>query len=131
MKIKLSHLFSEASGKVCKKESAYVSYNKKTGKMYVANYHDREKLTEKEEVVRDKFNARQAFAQKWWKENKEKNTDDYKLVMEMYDAQSRIGNPYSYFLTLITSDLKVRIKGKDAASSGSPAVTPGGDEETM
>lgn len=136
MKVELNHMFSKASGKLCKKEGMYVAYNKQTGKMYQAVYHERSyPNTEKQQAVKTAFAQRAAAAKKWWTENKPSDSlpdgsEDYKLVMSAYKKQYKIGNPYSYALSLLSEDLVMQIPGKTEASggsgSGSQGGTPGG-----
>lgn len=90
--------------------------------MYSAEYHDREKISEKEAAVRERFNTRAEFASNWWRTNKAKEIEDYKQIMKMYDAQNKYGNPYSFFLTLVGADLSINLKG----GTVSPVTPPGG-----
>jgi len=131
MRVKLNHMFTEASGKLCKKESTFVAYNAKTGKMYTGEYHDREdKLSEKEQQARTKFNSRQTFASNWWNTNKEQNTENYQTIMQMYDDQRKYGNPYSYFLSLIQKDMSIKLKNKTVTGAGTTPTPAEGDEES-
>lgn len=133
-KITLNHMFETASGKLCKKSSTYVALNKRTGKMYTAEYHQREVVdTEAVREVKATFTAKAKLAAAWWKANKPSTanaagTANYQLVMKAYKSQTKIGNPYSYLRTLVTPEMKVKLGDLDitdgASSSGS--TTTGG-----
>ena len=118
-KIKLNHLFESVSGKLCKKGSTYVALNKRTGKMYSAEYH--EHATTNTEALQDAkaaFTKKSQFAASWWASNKPAKegtlgTDAYQKVIKAYKQQTKIGNPYSYLRSLVTDDLKVMLGTTD------------------
>ena len=123
------HSVAEMSGKWCKKQSGYVAYNRKTGKMYHANYHKRpDPNTDDQKTVRETFTTKSRAASAWWAANKPSTTNTegtalYKQFMQMYDAQSNIGNRYSYCRSLINAEGKIVIKGVAYAID---ATTPTG-----
>ncbi len=128
-KVTLNHLFESVSGKLCKKGSTYVALNKKTGKMYSAEYHNRTVSdTEAQKDVKSAFTQKAKLASSWWASNKPTKegtlgTDAYQKVIKAYKAQSRIGNPYSYLRSLVTDDLKVMLGTTDITGG---ATTSGG-----
>lgn len=118
-KVTLNHLFESVSGKLCKKGSTYVALNKKTGKMYSAEYHEHA-ITNSEALqdVKAAFTSKSKFASSWWATNKPAKegtlgTDAYQKVIKAYKQQSKIGNPYSYLRSLVTDDLKVMLGTTD------------------
>ena len=131
-KVKLNHMFISASGKLCKKEGTYVAYNKQTGKMYQAEYHERvQPNSAEQQAVKQTFTQKASFAGQWWRENKPatkdaKGTEAYQAVMKAYKSQSKIGNPYSFLRSLVTDDLKVMLGGKDLTGGIVPGQSGGG-----
>lgn len=104
------HEVAEMSGKFCKKQSIYVAYNKKTGKMYQAAYHRRpDPNTENQQTVRATFKQKSQALSAWWQANKPTATDNYKLLMKKYDEQIEYGNSYSFARSLVDDDLKLHI----------------------
>ena len=129
------HSVAEMSGKWCKKQSGYVAFNKKTGKMYHANYHKRkDPNTEDQQAIREAFTAKSRAASTWWAANKPSSTNTegtalYQQFAQMYDAQIEIGNRYSFCRSLINSDNKIVIKGVAYdATATSPSTSGGGNE---
>ena len=113
-KITLNHMFESASGKLCKKQGTYIALNKRTGKMYQAEYHERNyPNSELQQAVKTTFTQKASFAGQWWRENKASESEAYQAVMKAYKSQSKIGNPYSFLRSLVTDDLKVILAGKD------------------
>lgn len=135
-KITLNHMFASASGKLCKKEGTYVAYNKKTGKMYTAEYHGAEQPNSaKQQAMKSAFAEKASFAGQWWRENKPatkdaNGSDAYQAVIKAYKAQTKIGNPYSYLRSLVTDDLKVILKGQDLTGGIVPSQPNGGTGTT-
>lgn len=135
-KITLNHMFESASGKLCKKQGTYIAYNKRTGKMYQAEYHERPVVeTEKTKAIKTAFTQKASFAGQWWRENKPatkdaKGTEAYQAVIKAYKAQNKIGNPYSYLRSLVTDDLKVILKGQDITGGIVPSQPNGGSGTT-
>lgn len=123
------------SGKLCSKEGVIYNVNKKTGKVYRSDRHGyTDKNSAEQQAVRTTFKNKSQAAAVWWNANKPSTenadgTAEYQLVMKKYDAQSKIGNPYSYFRSLIDNTMKVTI-GTTVIdlSSGTSSSTTGGTE---
>lgn len=129
-KVTPSHLFTSVSGKLCSKEGTYIAYNQKTGKMYSAVRHTsgNANTDEAHEAIKTAFTNKAKLTASWWNKNKASNTDAYQMVIKAYNAQSKIGNPYSYLRTLVTDDLKVVLSGTDitnGATAGSGTSASG------
>ncbi len=134
-KITANHMFVSISGKLCKKESTYISYNQKTGKMYSAEYHHPENatVTEAQETAQAAFTKKAQLASAWWNKNKASNTDAFQMVMAAYDKQSKIGNPYAFLRTLVTDGMKVVLAGNDitnGATAGSGSSQSGSSSQS-
>lgn len=112
-KITPSHLISDISGKICKKDTSYIALNRKTGKMYTGGYHGCvQPNSEEQQKVKQTFTSKSRLASAWWKANKPsaqnvKGTESYQLVMQAYKVQNRIGNPYNFLRQHVTADLKI------------------------
>ncbi len=139
-KVTLNHMFTSASGKLCKKEGTYVAYNKRTGKMYTAEYHSRETVhTDVLDAVRSTFATKAKLASAWWTANKPTQestlgTEAYQQVIKAYKSQTKIGNPYSYLRSLVTDDLKVMLGTADltnGATAGSASGSGSGSSSSQ
>ena len=98
-KLTLSPAFESLSGKLCSRTGQYVALNSKTGKMYLATRHSNGmQNSEAQQAQKTAFATRSAAAAAWWNTHKTANDDAYKKVISDYNAQNKIGNPYSYFL---------------------------------
>ena len=136
-KVTVNHMFSSVSGKLCRKETTCISYNKQTGKMYSTERHGcTQPNTELQMQARSTFTTKAKLAASWWKANKPSaanadGTEAYQKVKAAFKTQIKIGNPYSYLRSLVTDDLKVMLGDTDitdgvTASGGSSSSAPSG-----
>ena len=133
-KIKPSHIISSISGKLCGKETGYISYNKRTGKMHFVSPHEygQQPNTELQQAVKATFTTKAQFASQWWSQNKpaakgQPGSEAYQAIMKAYNAQCKIGNPYSYLRSLVSDDMKVILAGRDLTGGlvpGNTSTTP-------
>ena len=131
-KVTPSHLFTAVSGKLCSKEGTYIAYNQKTGKMYSAVRHASGNANNDavHEAIKTAFTKKAQLASSWWKTNKATQTDAYQMVIKAYNAQSKIGNPYSYLRSLVTDDLKVVLSGTDITNGATAGGSTAGGGST-
>jgi len=124
MRVVLSVMYDEASGKLDKKRRQYIAMNKHTGKHYAAVYHDREDPnTEDQQEVRTEFKNKSIAAAAWWRLNKKSETNPngtalYQLLMKKYAAQFKYGNPYSYLRSLVKDDLTIDLTLPSSGTGG-------------
>lgn len=130
-------MFVSASGKLCKKEGTYIAYNKQTGKMYTAEYHDRtQPENDAQQAVKSKFTTKSKLASVWWNANKPTKentlgTEAYQKVIKAYKSQKNIGNPYSYMRSLVTDDLKVMLGTTDITNGASAGTSGSGSSSSQ
>ena len=123
-KVELSAAFDSLSGKLCNRKGVYVGLNKKTGKMYLATRHAHDDPnTDAQQAIRASFATRGTAAAEWWNTHKAANDDAYKAVITAYNAQNKIGNPYSFFLA------NYEKFATDSSSSGSGSGSTGGSTD--
>ena len=118
-KVTLAPEFESLSGKLCSKSKSVVAVNKKTGKMYRYDSHPGEQPnSEAQQQVKTTFTNKSQAASQWWAQNKPvkdtrpQGTDLYQQLMKQYDAQRKIGNPYSYLRSLVQDDLTIQLGGQ-------------------
>lgn len=134
-KVKFAADVQSISGKLCSREGVVYSVNKQTGETYRSDRHGyNDPNTEAQQQVRATFKSRAQVASSWWKANKPSASNaagsaNYQLVMKAYRSQHKIGNPYSYLRSLVTSDLKVCLGDLDI-TSGASAPAQGGGSQT-
>lgn len=126
-KVRFSTDIQSISSKLCSKEGVIYSVNKQTGETYRSDRHSYNDPRTAEQQTRATFKKKAQFASSWWKQNRPsdksaKGTEAYLAVMKAYNAQHKIGNPYSYMRSLVTDDLKVLLSGNDITGG----VKPGG-----
>ena len=120
-KVTLAPAFESLSGKLCNRTGQYVALNSKTGKMYLASRHSNGmQNTEAQQAQKEAFKTRSTAAATWWNTHKAANDDAYKAVITAYNAQNKIGNPYSFFLANYDKF------ATDSSSSGSGSGSTGG-----
>ena len=107
-KVRFSTDIQSISGKLCFKEGVVYSVNKQTGETYRSDRHSHHDANTAEQQTRATFKKKSQFALAWWKQNRPsdksaKGTDAYLAVMKAYKAQHKIGNPYSYFRSSLTT----------------------------
>lgn len=141
--VKFSPDVESISGKLCSKSGVVYSVNKQTGITHRSDRHGfTDANTEEQQKVRTVFKSRSQFAAAWWKANKPSaqsaaGSANYQLVIKAYRSQHKLGNPYSYLRSLVTSDLKVKLGDLDitdgakapsggSSSSGSGSTSGGG-----
>lgn len=128
-KVTLSPEFESISGRLCSRNKSVIAVNKKTGKMVRYDYHEHEDPnTDKQKAVRATFSQKAKAATDWWHANKPANdaepTAAWKAFCTKYDAQNKIGNPFSYLRTLVKDDLTINL-----GSTVSNAHTNSGTEQ--
>lgn len=121
-KVTLAPEFESLSGKLCSKSKSVVAVNKKTGKMYRYDSHPGEQPnSEKQQQVKTTFTQKAQAASQWWAQNKPvkdtrpDGTALYQQLMKQYDAQRKIGNPYSYLRSLVQDDLTIQLGGQSVS----------------
>lgn len=113
------------SGKLCSKSGVVYSVNKQTGKTYRSERHGHtDANTEQQQELRASFASKAKLAASWWNANKPTSsnaagTANYQLVIKAYRSQHKIGNPYAYLRSLVTSDLKVKLGDLDITDGAS------------
>lgn len=131
------------SGKLCSRSGIVYAVNKQTGKTHRLDRHGYTDLKSEAQIeVRTTFKKKASFASSWWQKNKPsaqnaQGTESYRLLMKAYKGQHKIGNPYSYMRSLITTDLKVMLGdlditgtislGGSSSDTGGGTTNPGGD----
>lgn len=141
--VKFSPDVESISGKLCSKSGVVYSVNKQTGKTYRSDRHGHtDANTEQQQALRASFASKAKLAASWWKANKPSaqsaaGSANYQLVIKAYRSQHKVGNPYAYLRSLVTSDLKVKLGDLDitdgakapsggSSSSGSGSTSGGG-----
>lgn len=119
------------SGRLSKKGKAVYNYVAKTGKTYRTTYIDHDDPnTADQQQVRAKFTARAKCAATWWAANKPSSTNpngtaDYIKVMDAFDKQHDIANPFSFVISLVAGTTPaVQVPG--ATTTGGGTSTGGG-----
>lgn len=121
-KVKLSTEFESISGRLCKRNGATIAVNKKTGKMYRYDYHERNQPnSQKQQAVKETFTQKAKIAASWWKVNKpaDKNatpTADFTRLKKAYDAQNEYGNIYAFLRSCVTDEMKIVIGGQEVTN---------------
>lgn len=132
-KVTLSPEFESISGRLCSRNKSVIAVNKKTGKMVRYDYHEHEDPnTDKQKAVRATFSQKAKAATEWWHANKPTSatvtpTDAWKQFKAKYDAQNKIGNPFSYLRTLVKDDLTINL----GSTASTTPTTPGTEQPPM
>lgn len=134
-KVTLAPEFESLSGKLCSKSKSVVAVNKKTGRMYRYDSHPGEQPnSEKQQQVKTTFTNKSQAASQWWAQNKPikdtrpDGTALYQQLMKQYDAQRKIGNPYSYLRSLVQDDLTIQLGGQSVSIEGNDNPGTGTDQ---
>lgn len=126
-KVTLSPEFESISGRLCSRNKSVIAVNRKTGKMVRYDYHDHaDPNTAKQKAVRATFTQKAQAAAKWWHANKPADgatpSAEWKAFKQKYDAQNKVGNPFSYLRTLVQDDLTIKL---GSTTSTTNPTTPG------
>ena len=138
-KVKTTWLLPGHSGRACNHEDIYTKQDRKTGKVYsVKVCNPNEDWTEKQEKSRSQFGVLSSALSAWIKENRTKESEDYKKVKATFDRQTRYGTLRGMMLAkgYATVDAQgkvtINVGGKASTSNGGSnggSNIGGGDDE--
>ena len=134
-KVKTTWLLPGHSGRACNHESIYTKQDKKTNKVYsVKLCNPNDVWTEKQLKQRSRFGIIVSALSAWIKENKAKESEDYKALKMQYDRQSKYGTlrgmMYAKGMAKIEDDGSVTItigKSSSTVSGNGGNTTPPDD----
>lgn len=132
MKVTLNHMFETASGKLCSKSGTYVALNKQTGKMYQAEYHEREyRNTEKQQEVKQPLPVvPKPQLHGGRRTNPLSRTPPAPRTTRSSSSvqgPAQDSNPYSYLRSLVQDDLTIQLGGSSTTTV--PGGSPSGDNQ--